>query len=76
MLPSRSRQTIDLPERLPADRLALDCEAAALTIGKPETASAELLSQDPAVLAQVLDDVELLPAHPTRVATSRALSFE
>ena len=53
----RRDDTGNLLERLPADRLALDRQSSALGVSQPKTTSAELLSQDAVLLAEVVDDV-------------------
>ena len=51
-------------ERLPADRLAPDGEAAAVGVGQSKTTSAELLSQDGVLLLQILNHIQLPAVDP------------
>jgi hypothetical protein len=46
-------------------------QSAALRIGEPEPASHELLLEDAVLFPKILDDLQLVPIHPTCQATSR-----
>ena len=43
---------------------SIGCQPASLGIGQPQPPNADLLSQNPVLLDQVLDDLLLLPVDP------------
>jgi hypothetical protein len=58
------------------DRLGLRCETAALTIGKQQALSTQLLAEYPVLLLQVLDDILLTAIHPSREDQHQKLELQ
>ena len=57
-------ETGHVHEALPAERLAFDCQATPLVIGKAETPVAELFAEDAVLGLEVVDHVLLVAVDP------------